>query len=153
VRCPPEARVGAAGGERLSRLYYKPVYRFFQRVLGLHGDDLADVTRDFFVRFLEIDFPGRLRREGSFRAFLRVAARRHGLNWKEKHRARAGRLDGRPPEYAEIAEEIGRSVFDVRNYLNRIRGLFRKALAEVAAERSPDPGRDLEELGLAAYKP
>ena len=193
--------------ERLSRLYYKPVARFFERVLGVRGADRDDLTQDFFVRFLELDFPGRLRHEGSFRGFLKVAARRHCLSWREKHRARAGSLegfdvaeqrldaaldeelrrdlleaaearvrnalaaegkdaylkvldarlrrdaDGKPPEYADIAREIGRGVFDVRNYLNRIRELFREALAALAAERSADPDRELDELGLGSFRP
>jgi DNA-directed RNA polymerase specialized sigma24 family protein len=193
--------------DRIARLYYKPVRRFFGRVLGVRGADLSDLAQDFFVRFLELDFPGRLRHEGSFRGFLKVAARRFCASWRERHRARAGSLDGldapapreeeildeelrrdyleaaearvravlaaegkdaylkvldarlrgdgdgKPPEYADIAREIGRGVFDVRNYLNRIRALFREALAALAAERSAEPDRELEELGLAAFKP
>lgn len=75
--------------ERITTLYYKPVYRFFQRVLGLHGDDLTNVTQDFFTRWIEKDFLKGLSYEKSFRAFLKVACRRHYVNWLEARRDRA----------------------------------------------------------------
>lgn len=191
--------------DRIVGQYYKPVYRFFQRVLGLHGDDLTNATQDFFVRFIEKDFLRNLDHAGSFRAFLKVACRRHYLNWLEKHRPRAVALDvapepaercdvlldeelrkayleaaldrvrvklrgegkddylkvldarlrrdeaGRAPELADIALELGRGVYDVRNYLTRVRALFREALHEIASERAERPREELEELGLLKF--
>lgn len=196
--------------ERLLGQYYKPVYRFFQRVLGLHGDDLTDATQDFFLRFIEKDFLKNLDHQGSFRAFLKVACRRHCINWREKQRPRAVALDGapeiampedrsdalldeelrkdyvdgalervrdrlrgegkdaylrvlearmrrddegRPPELAAIALEVGRGVYDVRNYLTKIRALFREALHAIAAERAERPRQELEELDLLRFAP
>lgn len=196
--------------DRVIGQYYKPVYRFFQRVLGLQGDDLTNATQDFFVRFIEKDFLKNLDHAGSFRGFLKVACRRHCLNWREKNRPRAVALDGTPepampeerigalldeelrkdyldvalervrarlleegkdvylrvlearlrrdgtgkaPELAAVALEVGRGVYDVRNYLTRIRELFRAALHEVAAERAERPREELEELDLLRFAP
>lgn len=196
--------------DRIVGQYYKPVYRFFQRVLGLHGDDLTNATQDFFVRFIEKDFLKNLDHAGSFRAFLKVACRRHYLNWMEKNRPRAvalgemaepvlpedrssalldeelrkdyldGALErvrarlrqegkdvyiqvlearmrrddqGRAPELAAIALEVGRGVYDVRNYLTRVRQLFREALHEIAALRTEQPRKELEELDLLRFAP
>lgn len=196
--------------DRILGQYYKPVYRFFQRVLGLHGDDLTNATQDFFVRFIEKDFLKNLDHQGSFRAFLKVACRRHCINWMEKNRARAVALDGTPepampsdrsdalldeelrkdyldgalervrarlrqegkdvylqvlearmrrddegraPELAAIALEVGRGVYDVRNYLTRVRALFREALHEIAAERTEQPKQELEDLDLLRFAP
>lgn len=200
--------------DRILGQYYKPVYRFFQRVLGLHGDELTDVTQEFFVRFIDKDFLKNLDHRGSFRAFLKVACRRHHLNWMAKNRPRAvalegpdGRIpeiamaedrsdalldeelrrdyletamdrvrtrlrgegkevyiqvlearmrrdeEGRAPGYAAIALEVGRGVYDVRNYLTQVRTLFREALHEIAAERTEVPRRELEELDLLRFAP
>lgn len=81
--------------DRLVLLYYKPVYRFFQRVLGLHGDDLTNLTQDFFTRLIDKDFLKNLRYEKNFRAFLKVACRRHYINWLEARRDPAHPLGDR----------------------------------------------------------
>lgn len=74
--------------DRLLLLYYKPVYRFFQRVLGLHEERLKDITQDFFTRFVEKDFLKNIHHEKSFRSFLKVACRRHYINWLDAERVR-----------------------------------------------------------------
>lgn len=198
--------------DRMIRLYYMPVYRFFQRVLGIHGDDLKTVTQDFFTRLIEKDFLKNLRHEGNFRGFMKLACRRHYINWIEKNRPRAVSLDasdgmardvpipedrlgdmvdeelrrwyveearervrkdllaqgkeiyvrvfdarigdgsgGTPTNYETIAKTVGRGVYDVRNYLTKARTLFRETLLALAAERSEDPKRELEDLGLLKY--
>ncbi len=76
--------------DRLLVLYWKPVYRFFQRALGLHGEELKDVTQAFFARFLEKDFLRNLREEKSFRGFIKTACRRFLINHREKVRVREG---------------------------------------------------------------
>jgi DNA-directed RNA polymerase specialized sigma24 family protein len=62
-------------------LYYRPLKRFFCKVLLADEDLGEDVTQEFFTRFVERDFLKNLREETSFRGFLRTAARRHYLNW------------------------------------------------------------------------
>jgi RNA polymerase sigma factor (sigma-70 family) len=78
---PGEQRKAAL--EDLFRLYYKPIYRFFQKALGIEGRHLDDVTQDFFTRFIEKDFLKNIAQEKSFRGFLKVACRRHHINWLE----------------------------------------------------------------------
>lgn len=93
--------------DRLVTLYYKPVYRFFQKVLDIHGERLKDVTQDFFTRFVEKDFLKNIRHETSFRNFLRVACRRHFINWIDAERVRKmGRLEH------DLAEKRATEVLD-----------------------------------------
>jgi len=87
-----EIRTASPEGKRaaldeLLRLYYKPVHRFFQRVLGIQGHRLEDVTQEFFTRFIEKDFLKIVTYEKSFRGFLKLACRRHYINWCEAERA------------------------------------------------------------------
>lgn len=93
--------------DSLLRLYYRPVSRFFQKVLGLQGERLEDVTQDFFMRFVEKDFLKNIRHETSFRNFLKVACRRHYIKWIEAERARKkpGGRSLRSLEGVEVGEE------------------------------------------------
>lgn len=86
----------------LFRQYYKPVFRFFQRALRVDNRNLEDLTQDFFTRFVEKDFLKNLELEKSFRGFLKVACRRHFINWL-KARAAAGRSGGRSVALGEAA--------------------------------------------------
>ncbi|GEM_PF-1599274 len=83
---PPEGKRPLL--DQLILLYYKPVYRFFQRVLDVRDERLKDVTQDFFTRFVEKDFLKNLHHEKSFRSFLKVACRRHYINWLDAERVR-----------------------------------------------------------------
>ena len=85
----PEGRKAAL--DELLRLYYQPVRRFFQRVLGIQGHRLEDMTQDFFTRFIEKDFLKIVTYEKSFRGFLKLACRRHYINWTEAERAASER--------------------------------------------------------------
>ena len=71
----------------LFRQYYTPVHRFFQKALRVGERDLEDLTQDFFARFVEKDFLKNLQHEGSFRGFLKVACRRHFINWLDARNA------------------------------------------------------------------
>lgn len=93
--------------EQLITVYYKPVFRFFQRALGIHGDRLNDVTQEFFTRFVEKDFLKNLAQEKSFRGFLKVAARRHYINWCEAEQVRRPK-DGR--KLQGLHDEEGRNI-------------------------------------------
>jgi RNA polymerase sigma factor (sigma-70 family) len=196
----------------LFRQYYKPVHRFFQKALRVGERDLEDLTQEFFTRFIEKDFLKNLQHEKSFRGFLKVACRRHFINWLEARNAakrggdrtvpleeygvaasedkidgmidgelqnwyleeaverakteltaqgkaayfrlfeaRAGLRNGAPADYKALASEFGISVYDVSNQLLAARKVFRQALVQLAAERSPDPMDELRELGLQKY--
>ena len=85
---PEEKR---AALEELLRLYYAPVHRFVQKVLGVRGPRLDDVTQEFFTRFIEKDFLKNVTYEKSFRGFLKLACRRHYINWCDAERAARAR--------------------------------------------------------------
>ena len=85
----PEERRTAL--DELLRLYYQPVHRFFQRVLRIQGPRLDDVTQEFFTRFIEKDFLKNVTVEKSFQGFLKLACRRHYINWCEAERAARAR--------------------------------------------------------------
>lgn len=101
-----------AAREQLVLLYWKPVYRFYQRALGIRGDRLEDLTQAFFARFLEKDFLRNLREHVSFRGFLKTACRRFLVNYTESQKRHEGvsRLDSdsreAPFDDARIDREI-----------------------------------------------
>lgn len=76
--------------QELLTAYYKPVYRFFGRVLRVGPDRVQDLTQEFFARFLEKDFLRNVKHEKSFQNFLKLACRRHYINWCEAERTRRG---------------------------------------------------------------
>jgi DNA-directed RNA polymerase specialized sigma24 family protein len=86
----------ASGQEReiarkqLLTAYYKPVYRFFGRVLRVGTGRVQDLTQDFFTRFIEKDFLRNVKQEKNFQNFLKLACRRHYINWCEAERVRQG---------------------------------------------------------------
>lgn len=95
--------------ERLCRLYYKPVFSFFQKVLRVSVSDVEDVTQDFFTRFVERDFLQNITQEKSFRGFLKLACRRHFINWLESRRSSGVEV---PLEAANIPPERIDSMID-----------------------------------------
>ena len=76
--------------ERLVVLYWKPIFRFYQRALRLPTEDAKDVTQAFFARFIEKDFLKNLREEKSFRGFLKTACRRFLINHRKRGPAPGG---------------------------------------------------------------
>lgn len=85
----PEGKKAAL--DELLRLYYRPVHRFFQRVLAIKGPRLEDVTQGFFTRFIERDFLKNVTYEENFRGLLKLACRRYYINWCEAERAASPR--------------------------------------------------------------
>lgn len=62
--------------ERLAALYWKPVHSHLRLQWTLSGDDAADLTQEFFLRFLEEDFlKGAAPERGRFRTFLKMKLR------------------------------------------------------------------------------
>jgi RNA polymerase sigma factor (sigma-70 family) len=101
---PADQRRGAL--DDLFRQYYKPVHRFFQKALRVDERNLDDLTQEFFTRFLEKDFLKNLEQEKSFRGFLKIACRRHFINWVEARQA-AKRSGDRtvPMDFEPVAED------------------------------------------------
>jgi RNA polymerase sigma factor (sigma-70 family) len=79
--------------ETLVVRYYKPVYRFMERVLRVPRAELRDVTQEFFAEFVRRDLPSKLKYRKSFTGFMKTACRRFYINWWEARRARAPRGD------------------------------------------------------------
>lgn len=97
------AREGPAAGRRAARdvvlaRYYRPVSRFFRRALRAPSDRADDVTQDFFARFIEKDVLQGITHETSFRNFLKVACRRHYINWCRSEKLRRARPLGEATE-------------------------------------------------------
>jgi RNA polymerase sigma-70 factor (ECF subfamily) len=62
--------------ERLATLYWKPVRNHLRLQWNLDTDDAADLTQEFFLRFLEDDFlKGAAPDRGRFRTFLKMKLR------------------------------------------------------------------------------
>lgn len=58
---------------------------------------------------------------------------------------------GAPTEYKKLSQQLGPSVYDVRNYLTAARKLFRRILEELAQQRFEDPESELRDLGVLKY--
>ncbi len=132
----------------LLAIYYRPVRRFFARVLALPEETAEELTQGLFATLLERDFIENLRHETSLRGFLKVACRRHVSKWRaaEGTRRRALRTlaEGRatlgpgavPPDDAaldaELDAELRRSYLE--DALERLRGeLVRRGKEDVLA--------------------
>lgn len=62
--------------ERLAALYWKPVRNHLRLQWNLASDDAADLTQEFFLRFLEEGFlKGAAPERGRFRTFLKMKLR------------------------------------------------------------------------------
>jgi len=68
--------------------YFKPVHRFFDRVLRVPKQDTRDITQEFFAEFVRREVPTKLTHRKSFTSFMKVACRRFYINWLDKQRAR-----------------------------------------------------------------
>jgi RNA polymerase sigma factor (sigma-70 family) len=137
-RLPDPGARREAEGELLER-YWKPVYRFFQRVLGVKGAELEDTTQEFFTRLIEREWLLELRERGSFRGFLTTACRRFLINRRESRWARDGRAERLPAlDPAWHDEALGRAIDDE----------FRASYLDEALERTRAA---LERRGKSIY--
>lgn len=72
----PDSPERRARLERLAALYWKPVHNHLRLQWNVSGDDAADLTQEFFLRFLEEDFlKGAAKERGRFRTFLKMKLR------------------------------------------------------------------------------
>ena len=101
--------------ERVSALYWKPVYRFIRVKFRKNNEDAKDLTQSFFATALQRDFfarfdPGK----ASFRTYLRMAVERfaasqHAAANREK---RGGNVEFEPVEEQAIATESPEQLFE-----------------------------------------
>ena len=102
--------------ERVSALYWKPVYRFIRVKFRKNNEDAKDLTQGFFATAFERDFFARFDpAKASFRTYLRMAVERfaaseHAAANREK---RGGGIEFEPVEdQAVAAAESPEDVFE-----------------------------------------
>ena len=140
--------------DRLTILYYKPVYRFFERVFGARGHRLKDVTQDFFTKFLGEKFFRGLKVEKSLRTWLKVACRNHYINWCKSEKVRQVRdLHDPPPvaenEFSEMLDEEIRASY-VNEGMKRLKRMLlnegKESHGKVFEARVKDKDKDYKTL-------
>jgi RNA polymerase sigma factor (sigma-70 family) len=101
--------------ERVSAIYWKPVYRFIRVKFRKSNEDAKDLTQSFFASALQRDFFTRFDpARASFRAYLRMAverfaAKEHAAQNRQK---RGGGIQFEPVEEQAIAAESPEDVFE-----------------------------------------
>ena len=113
----------AAGGaalsnealERVTALYWKPVYRFIRVKFGKSNEDAKDLTQGFFATALERDFFARFdAAKASFRTYLRMAVERFaaGQHASANRLKRGGEVEFEPLGEQAFAAESPEQVFE-----------------------------------------
>lgn len=82
--CDPEEPIVGRDWEEFTRIYWKPVYRFFRVSWAKGNEDAKDLTQTFFLWLME----GEVLRKfdsslGSFRSFLKTLLRRFASHQEE----------------------------------------------------------------------
>jgi len=101
--------------ERVSALYWKPVYRFIRVKFRKNNEDAKDLTQSFFATALQRDFFARFDPEkASFRTYVRMAVERfaateHAAANRQK---RGGGIEFEPVEDQPVAAESPEQVFE-----------------------------------------
>ena len=100
--------------ERVSALYWKPVYRFIRVKFRKNNEDAKDLTQSFFATALQRDFFARFDpAKASFRTYVRMAVERFAAT---KHAAanrqkRGGDIEFEPIEEQAVTAESPEEVF------------------------------------------
>ena len=100
--------------ERVSVLYWKPVYRFIRVKFRKNNEDAKDLTQSFFATALQRDFFARFDpAKASFRTYVRMAVERFAAT---KHAAanrqkRGGDIEFEPIEEQAVTAESPEEVF------------------------------------------
>jgi RNA polymerase sigma factor (sigma-70 family) len=98
------AGLGNEALERVTALYWKPVYRFLRWKFHKDNEDAKDLTQGFFVSALERDFFTRFDpAKGTFRTYLRMAVERFAAG---VHAAGRRQKRGGDVEFEPIGEEL-----------------------------------------------
>ena len=101
--------------ERVSALYWKPVYRFIRVKFRKNNEDAKDLTQSFFATALQRDFFARFDpAKASFRTYVRMAVERFAAT---KHAAanrqkRGGGVEFEPVEDQAVTSESPEDVFE-----------------------------------------
>lgn len=89
--------------ERVSALYWKPVYRFIRAKFRKNNEDAKDLTQSFFAAALQRDLFARFDpAKASFRTYLRMAVERFAAN---RHAAANRQKRGGDVEFEPIGEQ------------------------------------------------
>jgi RNA polymerase sigma factor (sigma-70 family) len=101
--------------ERVSALYWKPVYRFIRVKFRKNNEDAKDLTQSFFATALQRDFFGRFDpAKASFRTYLRMAVGRFaaGQHGAENRQKRGGGVEFEPVDDQAVTTESPEDVFE-----------------------------------------
>jgi len=135
--------------ERVTALYWKPVYHFIRVKFRKSNEDAKDLTQGFFATALERDFFARFdASQASFRTYLRMAVERYAASQYAAagRQKRGGDVRFAPLEEASAAGESPEEVFE-REWQ---RQLFALALDELRAYCELS-GRGIQFALFAAY--
>jgi len=118
--------------ERVSALYWKPVYRFIRVKFRKNNEDAKDLTQSFFATALQRDLFARFDpAKASFRTYLRMAVERFAAN---EHAARNRQKRGGDIEFEPVAEQAATTESPERIFEREWRRqLFTLALDELRA--------------------
>jgi RNA polymerase sigma factor (sigma-70 family) len=90
--------------ERVSELYWKPVYRFIRIKFRKNNEDAKDLTQGFFAAALQRDLFARFDPEkASFRTYLRLAVERFAAS---QHAAANRQKRGGGIQFEPVAEQM-----------------------------------------------
>ena len=118
--------------ERVSALYWKPVYRFIRVKFRKSNEDAKDLTQTFFAAALQRDLFARFDpAKASFRTYLRMAVERFAANQHaaRNRQKRGGNLEFEPVEEWAATAESPEQAFE-REWQ---RQLFALALGDLRA--------------------
>jgi RNA polymerase sigma factor (sigma-70 family) len=101
--------------ERVSALYWKPVYRFIRVKFGQNNEDAKDLTQSFFATALQRDLFARFDpAKASFRTYLRMAVERFAASQyaADNRQKRGGGIEFEPVAEQAAAAESPEQVFE-----------------------------------------
>jgi RNA polymerase sigma factor (sigma-70 family) len=101
--------------ERVSALYWKPVYRFIRVKFRKNNEDAKDLTQSFFAAALQRDLFARFDpAKASFRTYLRMAVERFAANQHAaaNRQKRGGGIEFEPVEEPAVTAESPEQVFE-----------------------------------------
>ncbi len=101
--------------ERVSVLYWKPVYRFIRVKFRKNNEDAKDLTQSFFATALQRDFFARFDpAKASFRTYVRMAVERFAASQHaaENRQKRGGGVEFEPVEEQAVTSESPEDVFE-----------------------------------------
>jgi RNA polymerase sigma factor (sigma-70 family) len=101
--------------DRVSALYWKPVYRFIRVKFHKNNEDAKDLTQSFFATALQRDFFARFDpAKASFRTYLRMAVERFAAteHAAAKRQKRGGGIEFEPLDDQAASAESPEDVFE-----------------------------------------